>query len=657
MAGLNLLPSLSAVSSLSMDGAYAVDVKQPPALPPGGASDVIVIPGGFRRGKAGVPVPVKVSSASGTSSMLAAVGDGIVNGQHIPFDGARTAITAMPEGTDFVFIPVRDGTETSATLEFVDDTGFAAATVSILSAANTNTFTMTAQNGTGPTFVTPVVTAGAGDNPGTIAEQVAALMNAMPPVAGPSPFLQKLIAADSGAIAVKALKSGTSGNSIKAFATTTGGTVSPSASTPLSGGSAPGILFSLVDNSVGTLGNGATGVATLTSGTLANSPVFQLDAAYPYNGQQTWRGIVGYAVAGGPYDAATFIANAVSAILGTLNAFTVGSSFFTPVAGQSTGHPLLNSTLTASGGTDGTSTLTPQDLIGTDGLTGRTGAHAVRGTAFRVITLAECFDPTIDVQLQALLDTTGGIGVTAFSSGPGSDTSNAQAAKTTYALSNKRIVRMMDWLSCPDSQINGQPAFFSPAGGAAGVIASLDPWESTANKPEGVAKGGVFGTERTISNTNAVDPQTEGSLRKQLGFNWFTTSQPREGGLLGLAHGKTSDGSNISDVMMFDYVCGRVLAILNRYTSKPMGPPPAAGAIDTDDTRRKVRNDLAALKTEFLNPNSPQLVDFDYQFVGTVNDVQNDRNPWAIQGETLSNIEFSIAEVAVGNNVVASASN
>jgi hypothetical protein len=645
------LPPGAATQNLVADGGYAsLQLVAPPALAPNAPSNRVAIVGCLRKGKRNTVIgPLTVSPQRGAASVLAAVGDGVVNGAHIPYDAVREMVTATPEATEFVFVAARDGSETSATLQVLDGTGFAANSLVVGGTwANGKVLQATITPASGSPVVVNYVAGTFGDSSNaTTLQQIANLVNLSPAVTGPSAFLQQIQSADVSAttISLRALSSGTGGNSVGLTTNAPTGMTFVAGGSTFSGGAAAGVIATITFSDPGSEANGATGVLSLQAGTLAAGPVFQYALAYPYNGQQVWTNIVGFATPGGAYDAPAFKANFLAAVNGTgLNA--VGSALGVATAGSSTATPLLGVTVLASGGTDG--------LAGVSTSTLMTAMNALRGTPFGEIIIAGCTDPAVDVVIQAFLDQVGGVGVTAFPSNQ--SLSSIQAAKTAYALANRRIYRVADWLNAPDMYAAGQAsALVSPAGAAAGVIASLEPRESISNKPEGVAKGNVFSTERTAKN-NPVDPLSEGASRKLLGVGYFTTGMPRSNGLLGLAHQVMSDGiTRCSDVRMGDYLSGRVLGFLVRYVGKNQMDPPAPGTLDPDPIRRLIVLDFESLKAELLNPSDPWLKAFSYAFTATAQQVAQNYCPWSIAGKTLSGIEFAVANIAVGPTVQAAA--
>lgn len=660
---MSFLSSSAAVSSLVADGGYVYPVSVPPALGPASFSDTLAIVGGIRYGPKNVPIgPINVTSTSGFGPILQSVGDGVINFAHIPYDAVREATTATPEATSFLFVAPTDGTDTAATIVIPDATGFASQTFTGGGTWTTGkTLTMNVTPVAGSEVSVSYISGANGDT--TIPEalqQLLNLFNLSSAVIGPNAFCQKATLAGD-VITVTALASGTTQNTVGTTTNTPTGFTFVAGGATMAGGAAPGTMATLTFQETGTLANGATAILALTGGSLAAGPVFSFSLAMPYNGQQTWFGILGSSGPTVAYSASTFIANLVAAINGTVST-QIASAFVTAAAGSSTADPLTATTFTASGGTDGTAGLTTSLLIGTDGVTGRTGMYALRGKSFGALILAECTDPTADAAIQAFLSEVGGIGITGFPAGK--TTTSAVADKTTYNLNNQRIMRVIDWVYAPDTLAQQSVATVSPLGAVAGIVMSLEPQEDPSNKPQGATKGNIFGTQRTVGPNNAyglpytgpVDPASEGATRKQNGFQYITNGQPRTNGLLGLAHGKMSDGAtDCADIRMFDYIASAVLAILQQYVGFKQTPPAAQGTFDTDPTRKLIRNNLQALKNQLLNANDPQLAAFGYQFTGTAQQVATGYCPWSIQGQTLSGIQFAIAGLAIGQTVAVAA--
>jgi hypothetical protein len=642
--------SPGAASNLVADGAYVVQVAAPPQLTPGPASNVLAVVGSFTDGKPNTPI--RVSTNGGTAGLLAAVGSGIVNNAIMANSGVREVLSAGPEATEFVLVRPTDGTETNATSNMVDNTGFATENIVVATNAGTSqTIALAFVNGS---TTVNVPSSGAyavpnGQTPTVTAAALAALINNSPAVLGSSAFIQA-VTPSVGTIPVNALAAGTAGNSITIRATVVGSgqTVTPSSATAMSGGAAPSNVLVFPAVNPGTNANGMTTRADLVAGSTSTSPVYNITVNYPYNPTQVWRNIIGYATAGGGYDAATFKANALAQINGTAPN-SVASPVAVVSAGSSTAPPLTGVNNAASGGSNG-GPLTPSMFVGQDG-NARKGMYALRGQSFGGILFAGVTDPTVAASMASFLDQVGGIGFTAFPSSTLTD--SAVTTKNVNNINYARIISCLDWDYFPDVLSGQNSVLVSPMGAIAGIIMSIPPWFDPSNKPEGATKAGVLATEKTTTSALPVDPQSEGAKRKTNGIMYLTNGQPRTGRLYGLPHGKASDGSNILDTRTYDYVARRVLGVLSRYVGRTQTPPPTSG-LDTDATRTDCNADMEKLRQDLISPTGvggQKLAAFRYVFISTAPQVAAGYLAYNIFGTTLAGIEFAIGQISVGSTV------
>jgi len=635
--------SPGAAAALVADGAYVVQVTAPPALPPGPLSNVLAIVGPFTDGAVDTPTPIAFSAQLGFGPAFAKFGLGVVAGNIMANSGIREMISATPECTSFLLSRAADGTQTNASMPLADNTGFASQTFTVggvYAAGVPLSVTI------GATTINYVTTAADATLAGVAASLLAAI-NASPATTGPSATNQKATLAGL-VITARASTAGTAGNAIASSSTGAGVTVTSGGAT-FAGGAAPGSILSFAAVNPGTEANKMTDRTDLTAGTLTANPVLRVTVNYPNNAQLVFPNIVAYAVAGGGYDAPTFKANALAKINATAPN-TIANGLVVATAGPSVAPPALATIGTASGGTDGTTNLTPSSMLGLDAISGRTGMYALRGQSFGGLIIAGNTDPTTDTVIQAFLDQVGGVGAAAYPSS--TSTTAAVALRATNNLANRRMFRVEDWVLAPDAPSATRSALVSPLGKFMGIVMSQPPWADISNKPEGVTASGMLGTEKTV-NSQPIDPQSEGAQRKTNGISYLTNQSPRSNGLFGIAHGKMSDGSNCSDVRMYDYVAARVLGILARYVGKSQLPPPPIGIFDTDPIRKDCRADFAALKIELTTGERPKMVSFAYAFTGSAPQVAAGYFPWSISGQTLAGIEFAIANLAIGVNVQA----
>ena len=412
----------------------------------------------------------------------------------------------------------------------------------------------------------------------------------------------------------------------------------------------PATVLVLTAINHGTEANNLTASVALQSGTASSSPVYAVTVNYPNNNRITYSGIIGYATVGGAYAAATFQANAIAAINGTA-ANSVASPFVVASAGSSTSAPNVAATFQATGGADGATSVTSSVLQGTDGTTGRTGMYALRGTSFGGLLLSGSTDLTTASNMAAFLGQTGGLGFVSIPSG--TTTAAAIASKNTNNVSNQRIIACMDWCYVNDPLSKTAQKLVSPAAVIAGIVMALPPWKSPANKPV-AGKVGINGTERTI-NAQPVDPNSEGALREQNNITWLTNQNIGAGGVFRLPHGQASDGSNISDTRMLDFIAVQVLQILGQSVGESQTPPPTNGAPDQDATRNAALGRLVAF-FDTLNPAvegraHPRIYAASVRFTGTPTQVQQGYLPFGIDVTTLSGVRYALATLQVGNTV------
>jgi len=407
-----------------------------------------------------------------------------------------------------------------------------------------------------------------------------------------------------------------------------------------------GTIGPLISIDPGSDGNGMTLFIERTNGTAANSPVYRATRTYPNNVSQVFSKIVGYATLGGPYNAAAFWASLSGAINGTAPQRIADTLAVAGQLGTSTAEPALGMVFQAVGGTNGDGNVTTQNLLD--------AMQSLKGQGFGGLILAGCYDLAAAPLMAVFLDQVGGLGFPSFP--PSTSTATAQAQLASSPIAHSRIIPCIDGDYVVDESSQQSSLLVGPAGAVAGIIMGESPWVDPSNKPDGRTKGGGFlGTERTLGGI-PIDPQTEGALRKTLGLQYVTNGSPRSGGYYGLAHGKASDGSNIADTRMFDYIATRALAILNRYVGRGQTPPPASGQLDNDPTRRACNADFEKLKHDLISTSGiggQKLAAFRYQFVSSADEVAAKRLRYQLFGRTLAGIEFAIGEISVGTTVAA----
>jgi hypothetical protein len=226
------------------------------------------------------------------------------------------------------------------------------------------------------------------------------------------------------------------------------------------------------------------------------------------------------------------------------------------------------SPVTLAGGTNG-GTLTSVQQIGVDGAVGRTGVYTLRGTGVQQFILAGNTDATQFAPLSAFASAIGSLAVCAFPSG--TSTTAAQTAKQTANLNSQNAAAVKDWVYFTDPT-SGNSRFVSPLGEALGIIASLPPESSPANKPvQGCFN--ITGTERTGS------PYSYEEMREleTAGILYVKQGMDRNASLYGLPHGQNSSGAfgsgtdTIAYTRMTNYLGASIPAMLGPFVGELQG--------------------------------------------------------------------------------------
>ncbi len=333
-----------------------------------------------------------------------------------------------------------------------------------------------------------------------------------------------------------------------------------------------GVVATLTRKDTGSFANGATATLALQSGTMTVSPVIQVNIAYPQQVQEVYANIVAYATVGGAYAASVFQANLDTAInVGTAQA--APSPRWTASAGASTLAP-QTITFNASGGTDGTAALTTALLVGTDGLTGRTGIYALRGLCSGgQLIVADLTDPTQGQTLVAFAVEENCIALLAYPTG--TSTTSAIATRASDDLVNPNLLLCSDWDTVYDV-VSAKTTNVSPMGKIAGLIAAQPDYQYPGNQQVNGAIG-VLGTERIVGGISTISA-AEAAIRQQNGI-MYLGFMPRalNGPQLGLPHAVTSDGVTIlSDVRMLKSISVTLQQRLGAVVGTMMSSAPGA---------------------------------------------------------------------------------
>lgn len=239
----------------------------------------------------------------------------------------------------------------------------------------------------------------------------------------------------------------------------------------------------------GSLANSIT--ATVANGSKANT--FKVTFVLPGQVPEVFDNIAGTGLA---------LWTAIAAAINNGNSVTRGpSQFFTASAGSSVIAPKLAS-VTASGGSDGATTITSSILVGAN--TGnRTGMYALAGTGASIGVLADADDSTQWANQVAfgtangiymqLVCPAGQVGATGAAS--------AATAKATAGIDDYSFkLYMGDWIYFSDT-VNNVTRLVSPQGFGAGRLANLSPEQSSLNK----RMYGIVGTQSGALNITYAD--------------------------------------------------------------------------------------------------------------------------------------------------------
>lgn len=170
-------------------------------------------------------------------------------------------------------------------------------------------------------------------------------------------------------------------------------------------------------------------------------------------------------------------------------------------------------TLTLTSGTDGASGLTAAMLVGVDGLT-RTGMYALRHQAISVLNLVDLTDWTQASTVNALAISEGWYAVLGGPAGQTISAAQTSASAAGYGVS----LVYGDWLYWTDA-VNGLIRLVNPAAFKAGIVATLDPNQSSLNKPiAGIVGSQVAGTASTSQSATLSSAQKQALILAGVDF-------------------------------------------------------------------------------------------------------------------------------------------
>jgi hypothetical protein len=277
-------------------------------------------------------------------------------------------------------------------------------------------------------------------------------------------------------------------------------------------------------------------------------------------------------------------------------------------------------------------------LLGTDGISSRTGLYALRGSvAGAQVAIAGLSDPVAFAPLAAFCRAEGAQGWFAIPSG--NPTSQAVAYKSVNNLTDDNMFVATDWDYVYDNFAQAQIQV-SPIGKLAGIVCGQPAWQYCGNKPINGIEGG-WATEQTIRGELSI---AEAGQRTANGIMWLGDT-PR--GPMGLPHGMTSSGKLGSDIRMFNYEAVIVQGILNNIVGDMQSPTDP-----NDQTRDEAAGALEAVFE--LQKSSHQIADYNVVVNTTDNTTITVEEGFLIADGyvlTLSGVRFALANLQVGNTV------
>lgn len=226
---------------------------------------------------------------------------------------------------------------------------------------------------------------------------------------------------------------------------------------------------------------------------------------------------------------------------------------------------------TPSGYTAATNVTPSQAQYGTDGIIGRTGLFALKGTGIQQFILCGNTDSTQYANLATFGQSYGSLPIAAFPSG--TDTETAKTTKQTGNFTSQYGAIVKDWLYFKDPN-TGSQRLVSPLGEALGLIASLPPEASPGNKPI----GGLTNFSQTERTGTPYD-ENEARELQGAGILYFTNPIPR-GPIYGFAHGQNASTSvvgvnnptgNINYTRMMNYLGASIVGFLGPYVDELQG--------------------------------------------------------------------------------------
>lgn len=386
----------------------------------------------------------------------------------------------------------------------------------------------------------------------------------------------------------------------------------------------------------------AAASATLQSGTASANPVAQVIVNFPGFPQEVYSNIVAYATPGGGIDIPTYRANVLAAMNGTAPN-TAPSPNWIASNGTGTHNPVFDTAYSASGGTDGATSVTAAIQLGTLTASTKTGAYAMDGKLSGAqIVLADLTDTAVAAGIQVFETVENCIAHFAFATN--ATTATAIASRQTNNLKSAGLVLSMDWDYFYDSVL-GLTKLVCPSYKTAAVIASQPAFMYPGNKPQ----GGVAGITTTQLGSNGVGV-AEGGQRQTNGLLYLTDNpQLFFGSGYGLPHGMAADGiTPISDVRMLKMISNDLYGIVG----------PLVGLMqsgDPDDPTRVLYTSRVGSYLKNLRYGSPRQI-ADSQVIADLTDnstvtIAAGKLIGQISVTTLAPVKYIVNLLQVGVNV------
>jgi hypothetical protein len=410
--------------------------------------------------------PVNQPTPSG-ANLISLFGNPVVRNSDLVTHATIALQAQQANGSGSVLLTrVTDGTDTAATSTILAAGIYATGNIAF-SAQPTAADTITI-GGTAITFVSTGATGNQVNIAGTLALTLAALLTLLQ-ASTDANLVKFTYGTTTGQLNITAAAGGTAGNALTLAKSCTVATLSGAT---LTGGVAPTTGLTLTNKFTGTTGSGATWGVTQGSSSTPGAPTYKLSLSVGGFAAEQYDNI------GGTGNA--LWVNMAAAVTNGNSVYRGASYFFTATAGSSTQAALIG-TGTFSGGTDGATSVTSAVLIGVDTPGARTGIYTLRSSGAAVGVVCDLSDSTQEATLIAFGQSEGilmhGAGA------PGETALQGATNKQTAGTNNTWYRRWLgDWCYWNDN-FNGQQRLVSPATFEAALQSTLQPQQSTLNKP------------------------------------------------------------------------------------------------------------------------------------------------------------------------------